>query len=344
MAKKKITSEMKIEADVQLKGLQKQIEYDTKDLPVELLVSKFKSGDFFIPGYQRQFIWKPKNRDMFIESVLLGLPIPFMFFGDCEDGRMEVIDGAQRMNTLAQFVNNKLRLTNLEKLTALKGFSFEDLSETQKRKFLNKSLRVIVLDEDTTADVRQDLFNRINTRGEKANDSEIRRGSYTGRLSMFIEECSKNEKFISLCPIPDKKEQRYERYELILRFFAYVNNYLLFVHDVNKFLDKFLIDNMESFDEEQYKKEFEGMLDFVEKYFPNGFAKTATAKTTPRVRFEAISVGTALALRENAELQVNNVDWLESDEFKEHTTSDASNNQGKLRARIEYVRDRLLQE
>lgn len=342
MAKKKITSEMKIMADNQLKEMQKQIEYDTRDLTVELLVDKFKKNEFFVPEYQRQFIWKPKNRDMFIESVLLGLPIPFMFFGDCEDGRMEIIDGAQRMQTLVQFVENKLKLAHLEKLPNLKGFGFKDLPESQQRKFLNKYLRVVILDEDTTNDVRQDLFNRINTRGEKANDSEIRRGSYTGKLSVFIEECSKNEKFIKLCPIPEKKALRYERFELILRFFAYTNNYMNFVHNVNKFLDKFLIDNMESFDEQQYKDDFENMLNFVEINFPNGFAKTQTAKTTPRVRFEAIAVGVALALKKNPQLQVDNVDWIESEEFKNHTTTDASNNQGKLRARVQYVRDKLL--
>lgn len=342
MTKNKITLEMKNAADIQLKEIQKQIEYDTRDLTVELLVHKFKIGEFFIPTYQRKFIWKPKNKDMFIESVLLGLPIPFMFFGDCEDGKMEVIDGAQRMQTLVQFVDNKLKLKNLEKLPLLKGFSFEDLPKPQQRKFLNKYLRVVILDEGTTNDVRQDLFNRINTRGEKANDSEIRRGSYPGKLSSFIEECSKNEKFITLCPIPEKKELRYERFELILRFFAYTNNYLDFVHDVNKFLDKFLLDNMESFDEEKYTNEFTNMLNFVEKNFPNGFAKTRTAKTTPRVRFEAISVGVALALREKPQLEIDNIDWIESSEFKEHTTTDASNNQGKLRARVEFVRDKLL--
>lgn len=342
MAKNKVTFEMKNAADIQLKEMQKQIEYDTRDLTVELLVEKLKKGEFFIPTYQRHFIWKAKNKDMFIESVLLGLPIPFMFFGDCEDGRMEVIDGAQRMQTLKQFIDNEMKLKNLEKLPLLKGFGFEDLPKPQQRKFLNKYLRVVILNENTTNDVRQDLFNRINTRGEKANDSEIRRGSYPGKLSSFIEECTQNEKFIDLCPIPEKKALRYERFELILRFFAYTNNYMNFVHDVNKFLDQFLIDNMESFDENKYKNEFISMLEFVEKNFPNGFAKTRTAKTTPRVRFEAIAVGVALAIREQPQLEVNNVDWIESNEFKSHTTTDASNNQGKLRARVEFVRDKLL--
>ena len=84
------------------------------------------------------------------------------------------------------------------------------------------------------------------------------------------------------------------------------------------------------------------MIDFVGKNFPYGFAKSAKAKSTPRVRFEAISVGTALALRENPNLEVDNVDWLNSQEFKQYTTSDASNNEGKLKSRIEYVRDKLL--
>ena len=342
MAKKKITNEMKEMADLQLKSLQKQIEYDTKDLTVELLVNKFKKGDFFIPSYQRQFIWKPKNKDMFIESVLLGLPIPFMFFGDCEDGKMEVIDGAQRMQTLVEFVDSKLKLKNLDKLSTLKGFTFKDLPEAHQRKFMNKYLRVVMLDESTTSDVKQDLFNRINTRGEKANDSEIRRGSYTGRLSDFIEECTRNTNFIMLCPIPTHKELRYERFELVLRFFAYENDYLSFEHDVNKFLDNFLIENMDSFDEETYRNDFDTMLEFVKNTFPNGFAKTATGKTTPRVRFEALSVGVALALKIKPTLSVNDISWIESEEFKEHTTSDASNNQGKLKARVEFVRDELL--
>ena len=136
---KKITNEMRDIAEAQLKEMQKQIEYDTKDFTVELLVNKFKKEEFYVPDYQRHFIWKAKNRDMFIESVLLGLPIPFMFFGDCEDGRMEIIDGAQRMQSLVQFVENKLVLKNLEKLPSLKGFSYKDLPEIQRRKFINKS-------------------------------------------------------------------------------------------------------------------------------------------------------------------------------------------------------------
>lgn len=265
-----------------------------------------------------------------------------MFFADCEDGRLEIIDGAQRIRTLHRFLNNDLKLSNLQKLTALNGFRYNDLSAAQQRRLKNRTFRIIVLDEKTTSDVRQDLFNRINTTGIKASDSEVRRGSYPGKLTTFIEKCSDNERFIKLCPLSEGKTDRYERFELILRFFAYVNEYQKFVHSVNTFLDNFLIRNLNNFNEEKYADEFNGMLTFVENNFPFGFAKEKGNTTTPRVRFEAISVGVALALREKPELKVADIDWINSDDFKELTTSDASNNQSKLVSRIEFVRDALL--
>ena len=85
-------------------------------------------------------------------------------------------------------------------------------------------------------------------------------------------------------------------------------------------------------------------MSFVKNNFnPPYFARKGRDNATPRVRFEALSVGVYLALKEKPDLQVVDLSWLESDEFKYHTTSDASNNQGKLKARIEFVRDCLLE-
>lgn len=337
-----ISTEEKQAADLQIKEMQKQIDYDTKDFTIELLIDKFKKKDFFIPSYQRDFVWQTKNKTLFLESIFLGLPIPFMFFADCDNGKQEVIDGAQRMQTLVEFHNNRLQLNGLKKLTKLNGFYFKDLSDAQQRKFLNKTLRIIVLEEDTPDAARQDLFYRINTTGMKANDSEVRRGSYPGPLTDFIEKCSNDEVFVTLCPMSEDRVKRRERFEFVLRFFAYLNNYQNFVHTVNEFLDEYLINNLVDFDEASFYTDFQRMVSFVKENFPYGFAKTEKAKSTPRVRFEAISVGVALALRENPNLKISNVDWIDSQEFKEYTTSDASNNEGKLKLRVEYVRDQLL--
>ena len=90
------------------------------------------------------------------------------------------------------------------------------------------------------------------------------------------------------------------------------------------------------------KTEFDNMLCFVKTYFPYGFAKSERAKSTPRVRFEAISVGVALALREKPNLVPLSMDWLNSDAFKHHTTTHASNSLSRVSGRILYVKEQLL--
>ena len=90
------------------------------------------------------------------------------------------------------------------------------------------------------------------------------------------------------------------------------------------------------------KAEFESMLEFIEKYFPNGFRKGRKHTMTPRTRFEAMAVGTALALREKSDLEPNSIEWIDSPEFKEYTNADISNSKPKVKKRIEYVRNQLL--
>ena len=341
-----ITSEMKKKAEEQIKNLRKEIDYTTRDYSIDFLVQKFREDEFYIPDeYQRQFIWDADKKSLFIESVLLGLPIPLMFFSDTEDGRCEIIDGAQRTQSLEAFMSNDLELTNLKKLDSLLGFKYDDIPEYFKKKFDKTNIRVVVLSDETTLDIRQEIFTRINTSGVKANPIEVRRGQFMQTDFMrFIKECSEDDVFLKLCPLSETLKKRYEGQELVLRFFAYLNNYKKFEHRVDQFIDDYVDSNKDTFNRDEFLKEFKGMLDFVDKNFPYGFAKSKNAKSTPRVRFEAIAVGVALALRENEKLIVNNVDWIGSDEFRVHTTSHASNSPNRVTGRIEYVRDMLLEK
>ncbi|RZJ35967.1 MAG: hypothetical protein EOO18_07630 [Chryseobacterium sp.] len=112
---------------------------------------------------------------------------------------------------------------------------------------------------------------------------------------------------------------------------------------MNKFLNDYLeANNKGKFDKAGMTKEFIGMLEFVDRNFPVGFRKAGNHTQVPRIRFEAISVGVGLALREKPNLKPKNIDWLDSPEFKILTTSDASNSKPKIKKRLEYVRDNLL--
>lgn len=342
---KNIDSEELSELERQLRETQMSIGYDTKEYVVEVIVNRFEKDLFYIPEYQRKFIWDTNRQSKFIESLMMGLPIPFMFGVANENGTTEILDGAQRINTLSSFVNDTLRLQNLERLDLLNGLVFSQLPSSQKNKFLDRSTRMVILPETVSKQARLDMFERINSGSEDLKKSEIRKGAYSGPFYDFIHNLANNEKFQRLCPVTSKAADRGEREELILRFFAYSEKYQEFKHSVFSFLDAFLVEkNKNGFDAELYELQFYRVLDYVEENLPNGFRKTGMSKSTPRVRFEAISIGVNLALIENPSLMNKGSYFVETAEFNTQVTSHASNSGPRLRGRIEYVKNELLEE
>lgn len=346
----KITEEMQKKAEKQILENVKDYDYDTLEYPIEIIVKKYHdgidddSGDIYIPEYQREYVWSEKRKSKFIESVILGIPIPYIFFADV-DGRYEIVDGTQRVRTLHSFLHNKLKLDNLEKLDTLNGFYFKDLSIIRQRRINNKSLKMIALGEKTDPEARFDLFKRINTGSDELKPIEILKGSYSGEFYDFVSECANNILFKELCPISKNRTLREEPQQMVLRFFAYSEKRADYKGHVAPFIEEYLKDKKDNFTKEikeEMKNSFLNMLKFIKKNFKNGFAKTKNANSTPRVRFETLSVGVYLALLENPHLVTVNTDWLESDEFKMHTRSDAANNRLKLIGRTDYVKDKIL--
>jgi uncharacterized protein with ParB-like and HNH nuclease domain len=181
-----ITAERRDEAEAEIRDKQKLIDYDTKEYPVEIIVQKYTDGlsdntnELFIPDYQREMAWDDARQSKFIESVLLGLPIPYIFVADISseknESRLEVIDGTQRIITLARFLNNELKLESLEKLRKLNDFRFSDLPLPRQRRFKRTTLRVIELTDKADEDTRRDIFERITMGSAVSNEMEKRRG------------------------------------------------------------------------------------------------------------------------------------------------------------------------
>ncbi|MBR0574185.1 MULTISPECIES: DUF262 domain-containing protein [Pasteurellaceae] len=328
---------------------QKMSSHDIREYPIGVIVDKFLKGikndesELFIPDYQREFRWSKKQQREFIESILLNLPIPYLFVADNGEGRLEIVDGSQRVRTLVEFVTNKLSLDSLKYIPSANGLFFEDFPKVRQLRFLRKTLRMIELTEEVDEDARRELFARLNSGGSQLVEMEIRRGRSDGEFLKFIRRLSKDKLFHTVCPLSIKKQKKSEYDELVLRYFAYSENYLGFKHSVDAFLNDYIKSKENGFNEEEMEYKFQNMLEFVNKYFDNGFRKTSTAQTVPRLRFEVIATGVTLALNINPQLIPRNVDqWLESQEFIKHTRSDASNSRPKVKSRIEFVRDKLL--
>jgi len=349
-----ISDEMKAAAELEIESKQKITDHDIREYPVEVIVDKYNKGrdrdegEIFVPDYQRELVWPEKKQARFIESILLNLPIPYLFVADNVEagGRLEIVDGSQRIRTLVRYVENQLKLADLELLPALNGFFFSDLPPERQRRFLRKTLRMIELTRMMDEEARRQLFDRLNSGGVQLENMEQRFGSRSGPFLEFIRDQSAKPQFRRLCPVSKTRSIRKEYEELVLRFFAYANNYENFEKSVDDFLNQYLdVKNNDSFDANVLSAEFDKVLNFVEAKLPFAFRKSQSNHTVPRIRFEAISVGVALALRENPTLDPDDQSirqWIEGDEFKFHTRSDASNSRPKVINRIRFVRDQLL--
>lgn len=353
-----VDSKDRVAAEAQVRASKQAVDYQTKEFTIEVMVQKYLDGEaedeneIFIPAYQRAFVWNTERMSKFIESIILELPIAYIFIATLakeiaeDEGRAEIVDGSQRIRTLAKFLHDEFPLVGLEKLDKLNGFRFSDLEISRQRKIKRQGIRVIELSDKANEQMRRDIFERINTGSDELRAMEARKGIYTGPFYDFIRECASREDFRAVCPVSHVKQRREEAEELVLRYFAYCDTYQTFQHDVRKFLDKYLKAHQSVFPETRMEDEFVHMIKFAEAHLPYGFRKSKQASSVARVRFEALACGITLALRAKPGLAVpkKNIEkWIDSKEFNVHVVSDASNSLPRLRGRIEFVRDRLLE-
>lgn len=349
-------------AEAAISTVARQVKFTVAEYPISVYVERFpndETGRYFVPEYQRKLAWRPHQQSEFIESLLVGLPIPFLFFYQMPDGRMEIVDGSQRMRAIRAFLKEGLRLSDLVLVPELIGFSFSDLPKDRQNKLEDVTIRTIVLDTGTDPSTRAEMFARINKSGTVANEAEIRRGSLPGPVTNLIRELAESAAFVSATPMSQKVADQREREELVTRFFAYLEGWETPQGRFPNYRDrpkKYIYDYLKSANETAIqnpakiaamRSEFARMLKSVATLFAYGFRKNATANTIPRVRFEAIATGTALALRQNANLKITRDEVagrMAKKGFDQIVVSDGANVRSKLEGRIGLVRAILVGE
>ena len=197
------------------------------------LVNDFKENHIVIPEYQRQFVWDTSIQSRFIESIFMAVPIPAIFLLETTDDQgiteNEVIDGVQRLSTLASFVDNKLRLSKGLKLSGLEGQKFESLDGAIKKIFLNRDISIITIEKNTDSTIQFEIFERLNRGSVSLTHQELRNCMYHGDFNSFLNRISSDNKdyrellseFSNFKPVekgkPDKS--RMQDVEMVLRFF-----------------------------------------------------------------------------------------------------------------------------
>lgn len=190
-----------------------------QDKAITDLYRMIVSGEITLsPDFQRRYVWTKKAASKFIESLLINIPIPTIFVSTTKEGIWDVVDGQQRLTAITQFLNNELQLTGLETLTELNRSKYEDLDEKTKKLLNNRTLSVVIIDNDSSEEIKFDIFMRINQGSVKLNEQELRNCLYRGPLMIRIKEMGENFMFRSILGNKETFINRYQHLEIIERF------------------------------------------------------------------------------------------------------------------------------
>ncbi|MCX5514326.1 DUF262 domain-containing protein [Kaistia algarum] len=204
------------------------IDVVTRSMTVDLLLSRTESEMIDLqPDFQRRWgVWDPRRQSRLIESLLLRIPLPVLYAAEDEDERWEIVDGIQRLSTIARFIKPEiiggqpLILTGLEYLHDYEGKDFEGLSPRLKMRLRETELIIHLIRKGTPPEVKFNIFARINTGGMALSAQELRHAITPGKARHVLETWATLPWFAratdgSVQPI------RMDDRELVLRFIAF---------------------------------------------------------------------------------------------------------------------------
>lgn len=196
------------------------------DIVVTSLIDQIKQETLHLrqvsnrPYFQRRYVWPDRLASRLIESILLNVPIPPCYLAQDKDYTLDVIDGQQRIYSIFRFIDNQFKLNGLETLSSLNKRSFHELEPTDRRKIETYTLRCVVITNDSSPEVKFDVFERLNTNTMPLNSQELRNSISRGSLINLLGKLTKYPPWLLILNrrLPDK---RMRDEELILRFFAF---------------------------------------------------------------------------------------------------------------------------
>ncbi|XOK61583.1 DUF262 domain-containing protein [Paenibacillus elgii] len=213
------------------------------DYPFETLVDRVGKGSLKLnPDFQRKYKWNLENEEKtsrFIESCLMRIPLPACYFAENEEKKHIVIDGVQRITTIKRFLNDEFALEGLTAFKELEGKKFSELGEFMED--LNSyTIRCIVLRNDNSKELIQDIFARLNQGAVELTDQEIRHAIYPGALDNLLTELGNTKIFDSF---GKKDKNGLENEEQVLRFFAMRGDLDDYEGKLSKYLDAYMREN-----------------------------------------------------------------------------------------------------
>jgi hypothetical protein len=285
------------------------------DYPVDSIVKRMKANDIVVPrfdwddekeksevvGFQREYVWSRPKADRFIESLLLGLPVPGIFLVKETGGRLLVLDGHQRLFTLRAYYDGIIHGKEYKLESVQQQFldkTYLKLDTEDRRRLDDSIIHATVIRQDKPSDDQSSIyliFERLNTGGVTLQPQEIRAALYHGDFNRVLHTLNDNGSWRNLF---GPKSARLKDIEMILRFFAFYYHRQDYASPMKDFLNRYMAKNkdLKHQDEKELTKLFEETTKAIEEGIGNKAFRPVRAVNAAVI--DSLMVGVATRLKE----------------------------------------------
>lgn len=330
------------------------LQTDKLDMSFGEIMNMYERDEIIInPDFQRLYRWTDYQKTRFIESVIIGIPIPPIFVAEDSQGRWEVVDGLQRLSTIFSFFGvlknmpekNNWMLGAGDMIQTLDGFTCDTLPLKIQLNIKRSSFRIEIIKWNSQYDLRFELFNRLNTGGTPLTNQEIRNSLYrsiSSKFNDYLKELSAYQNFVDVVDIPKEKIDQLYLEELVLRFMSLYRNR----QHVNKSIALHMTDFMkqcvenDNFKYDQYSQIFKKTFDILRGVGKGIFNSSNKEFST------AIYDTTTIGIAENIHLYSekkpivikDKINEVKSDEvYQKMVRSGGNNSVQRVKKRLEFA-------
>lgn len=311
-----------------------------------MLIPQFRGTDSRVTtaGFQRGFVWSKAQMDKFIESLLLGYPIPGIFLvKQTGDKRLLVLDGQQRLETLRRFYEglhdgHEFVLNNVG--SDYRGLKYKSLDENQQRQLDDSFMQATIVEADGSDEVDEaiyQIFERLNSGGTQLTPHEIRVALYAGDLVTSIEKLNDDAHWRNLY---GKKSKRIRDHELVTRILAMFENSAIYARPMKQFLNNYAAKNRNlDVSASSAGQLFARACDALDRQVGPPAFRRAGSQQLNVAQAEAVTVATMLAAQ--AEIprdMAHRIDNLKKDSVFASATSRATADTDAVSSRLERAR------
>ena len=218
----------------------REIKAYPSDSEVESLFRLYEKGRLNTqPSFQRREVWNNKQKSKLIESAILRIPLPSVYFSEEKDGKKTVIDGQQRLMAFFDFRRGKFSLSGLTRCEHLNGLKYEKMKDEDQDRIFTCTLRAITFDKDSDENLKFEIFQRLNSGAISLNEQEMRNCVYRGRYNDLLQKLAQDSTFRKIMGMPDSPHERMKDVEYVLRFSAfYFQTYMHYKYPMKEFMNE----------------------------------------------------------------------------------------------------------